>query len=152
MAMTNEASVEIERPIHDVFEYTINNVAEWSHTVVEDVPVNTISGGDVGSTSRCATADRGQRMEFEGTVTKHEPPTASAVELIGDQFNIDVLYPFEDLGGRTRVTQVSVVTPRKFFLRVIFSCFGRMLANASCKVAEQELLSLKAKMENAGDH
>ena len=49
MAMTNEASVEIERSIHDVFDYTINNVAEWSNTVAEDEPIDTISGADVAS-------------------------------------------------------------------------------------------------------
>jgi len=30
-----EASIEIEHPIDEVFEYTINHVAEWCSVVVE---------------------------------------------------------------------------------------------------------------------
>ena len=92
MALTNERSIEIDQPIQHVFEYTNNNVAEWSLTVVEDVPLETMSDGGVGSTFRCVTEERGQRMEFEGVVTRHDPPTASAVNLVGQQFDIDVLY------------------------------------------------------------
>lgn len=34
--MKQQAGVEIERPIDEVFEYTNKRVAEWSLTVVED--------------------------------------------------------------------------------------------------------------------
>jgi len=34
--MKQQASVEIDRPIEEVFQYTNNNVAEWSLTDVED--------------------------------------------------------------------------------------------------------------------
>ena len=34
--MQTTMSVEIDRPINEVFDYTIHNVAEWSIIVVKD--------------------------------------------------------------------------------------------------------------------
>lgn len=34
--MQTTMSVEIDRPINDVFDYTIHNVAEWSIIVMKD--------------------------------------------------------------------------------------------------------------------
>ena len=53
-------------------------------------------------------------MEFDGTVPLNERPTAQTVVMIGKQFDIEGSYTFEDLGGRTRVNLVSVVTPKGF--------------------------------------
>lgn len=147
MALTNERSIEIDQPIQHVFEYTNNNVAEWSLTVVEDVPLETMSDGGVGSTFRCVTEERGQRMEFEGIVTRHDPPTASAVNLVGQQFDIDVLYLFEDLGGRTRVTQVSVVQPKGLLMKLFFTVIGPFMKKSSCEATDRELASLKRHLE-----
>ena len=38
--MQTTLSVEIDRPIDDVFDYTIHNVAEWSIIVVKDAARN----------------------------------------------------------------------------------------------------------------
>jgi len=38
-------------------------------------------------------------MEFDGVVTRHEPPTAHTVVMKGKQFDIEAEYSFEDLGG-----------------------------------------------------
>ena len=80
--MNQQASVEIDRSIDEVFDYTTNRVAEWSLTVVENNVIEEKPGG-VGSTFRCVTEDHGSRMEFEGVVTRHEPPNASAIHLTG---------------------------------------------------------------------
>lgn len=56
--MKQQASVEVERPIDEVFEYTNKRVAEWSLTVVEDEVIEEEPGG-VGSTFRCVTEDHG---------------------------------------------------------------------------------------------
>lgn len=144
--MFNEASVEIDRPIGEVFDYTIHHVPDWSITVVEDVPIDVKPEG-VGSTFRCVTEDRGRRMEFAGVVTRHEPPTVSAVYLTGDCFDIDVVYLFEDLGGSTRVTQQSDVTG-KGMTKVVFFLFGWMMKKSGCDAVDNELLSLKQKLES----
>lgn len=68
----------------------------------------------VGSTFRVTTEEKGRRMEFEGLVTRHEPPTAHAVFMTGSQFDIEAQYLFEDLGGRTRVTRRSEVHGKGF--------------------------------------
>ncbi len=143
--MKQQASVEIDRPIDQVFEYTIEHIAEWSLTVVEDRVIEEKPGG-VGTTSLCITEDHGQRMEFQGVVTQHEPPNVSTVYLTGKSFDIEAEYIFEDLGGRTRVTQHSTVTP-KGFLRVIFFLFGWTMRKSTCKAVEKELANLKRLME-----
>ena len=143
--MKQQASVEIDRPIEEVFEYTNNHVAEWSNTVVEDEVIEEKPEG-VGTTFRCVTEEHGKRMEFQGIVTRREPPYVSAIHLTGPQFDIDAEYVFEDLGGRTRVTQRSSVAP-KGLLKVFFFLFGWMMKKSSCKAAENELLNLKRLLE-----
>lgn len=143
--MKTEASVEIDRPIEQVFEYTNGHVAEWSKVVVEDEMLDEKPEG-VGSTFRCVTEDRGQRMEFQGLVTRYESPTASAVRLTGKQFDIEAEYFFEDLSGRTRVTQRSTVNG-KGFVKLMFVLFGWAMSKSSCRALQEELDSLKSKLE-----
>lgn len=143
--MKQQITVEIDRPIEEVFTYTIDHVAEWSSIVVEDTMIEE-KPGRVGSTFLNITEDHGRRMEFQGTVTRHEPPNISACHLAGDSFDIDVEYVFADLGGRTRLTQHSDVTP-KGLLRVFFFLFGWMMHKSGCKAAENELLNLKRVLE-----
>ena len=143
--METEASVEIDRPIAEVFDYTIHHVTEWSATVVEDEVIEEKPEG-VGTTFRCVTQDRGQRLEFAGVVTRHEPPTLSAIRLTG-KFDLDVTYRFEDLGGsRTRVTQKSVIHARGLFRAFLF-VFGKLIRRSSCDAQTNELESLKRKLE-----
>ena len=73
--MQSSGSIEIDKPIDVVFEYTINHVAEWSTIVVEDEVVEEKNGGGVGTTFRSVTEERGRRMEFAGEVTQYERPT-----------------------------------------------------------------------------
>lgn len=147
--MHTEVSVEIERPIAEVFDFTVNHVAEWSITVVEDEVIEE-KPGSVGTTFRTVTEHSGQQMEFLGVVTWYEPPRASSVFLTGQQFDIEVEYAFEDLGGRTRVTQRSTVTG-KGVLKLIFACFGWMMNTSSCRAAKKELNSLKRRLEHGPD-
>ncbi len=149
--MKQRGSVEIDRPIDEVFHYTNDKVAEWSLTVVEDEVIEE-KPDRVGTTFRCLTEDHGRRMEFQGVVTRHEPPNASAIQLTGQQFDVEAEYLFEDLGGRTRVTQRSTVTP-KGLLKVVFFLFGWMMKKSTCKAVQNELNNLKRLMEEgAGSH
>jgi hypothetical protein len=143
--MQTEMSVEIERPIEEVFDYTVNNVAEWSVIVVEEEIINSTPEG-VGSTFRIVTDDRGQRMEFDGVITRHEPPTGQTVVMKGKQFDIEADYRFDDLGGRTRVTQRSTVKG-KGVVKVMFLLFGWLMRKSSCNALEKELACLKMLIE-----
>lgn len=139
--MQNEASVEIDRPSDEVFRLTNNHVAEWSIVVVENEVLDEKPEG-VGTTFRTVTEDHGKRMEFQGVVTRHDPPHASAIRMTGDAFDIEAEYTFEDISGRTRVTQKSTVTGKGFF-KVFMALFGWLMDKSSCKALEKELDSLK---------
>lgn len=139
--MKSEASVEIDRPIDEVFRLTNEHVAEWSIIVAEDEVIDKKPNG-VGTTFRTVTEERGKRMEFQGVVTKHDPPHVNAVRMTGDMFDIEAEYTFEDLSGRTRVTQKSVVTGKGLF-GAFLKLFGWMMNKSSCKAQGNELQSLK---------
>lgn len=139
--MQNEASIEIDRPIEDVFRLTNEHVAEWSIVVVEDEVIEQTPEG-VGTTFRTVTEDHGKRMVFQGVVTRHDPPYANAARLTGDMFDIDTEFTFEDLSGRTRVTQTADVTGKGFF-RLFMFLFGWMMYRSHCKSSENELECLK---------
>lgn len=140
--MKTQGSVDIDRPIDEVFRLTNEHVPQWSLVVVDEQTIEK-QPGEVGSTFRSITEENGRRMEFNGVVTRYEPPRASAVQLTGPMFDIDVQYDFTDLGGsRTRVTQTSDVTG-KGFLRVFFLLCGWMMRKSSCLALDKELASLK---------
>jgi hypothetical protein len=139
--MQNAGSVEIDRPIDDVFRLTNEHVAEWSIIVVEDEVLDKKPEG-VGTTFRTVTEENGKRMEFQGVVTRHDPPHASAIRLTGEMFDIETEYLFEDLAGRTRVTQRADVAGKGFFKLFMF-LFGWLMNKSHCKATENELHSLK---------
>ena len=139
--MQNQATVDIDRPIEEVFELTNNHVAEWSIIVVKDEVLKE-TPDRVGTTFRTVTEEHGKQMEFHSVVKKYDPPRLSAVLLTGDSFDIDVQYTFDDLGGRTRVTQRSTIHAKGFFKLFLFCC-GWMMRKSSCKSTQNELESLK---------
>ncbi|EMI15706.1 polyketide cyclase/dehydrase, partial [Rhodopirellula maiorica SM1] len=139
--MQNTTSILIDRNIDDVYRLTHQNVAEWSIIVVEDVVIEEKPGG-VGTKFRTVTEDHGKRMEFAGVVTRCEPPHVHAVHLTGTMFDIDAEYVFDDLNGRTRVTQRATVTGKGFF-RWFILLLGWTMKRSHCKSSEQEMQSLK---------
>jgi uncharacterized protein YndB with AHSA1/START domain len=149
--MQSEASVEIDRPIEEVFRLTNEHVAEWSIVVVEEEILDQKPDG-VGTTFRNVTEDHGKRMEFEGVVTQYDPPHFSAVQLTGTMFDIEAEYTFEDLAGRTRVTQRTHVIGKGFIFKSIMFLFGWLMKKSSCKASEKELISLKRFCEEHAGH
>ena len=103
----------------------------------------------VGTTFRTATEDRGRRMEFMGVVTRHDPPNAYAVHMMGDAFDIETEFKFEDFSGRTRVTQRASASGKGFFKLFMF-LFGWLMQKSHCKASEKELASLKRFCEAHG--
>lgn len=146
--MRNEVSVEIDRPIDDVFRLTNNHVAEWS-IVVEDEVLEEQPAG-VGTTFRTVTEDHGKRMEFQGVITRYDPPYASAIRLTNDMLDIETEFTFEDLSGRTRVTQTANVSGKGFYKLLMF-LFGWLMNKSSCKSSEDELNSLKRFCEDRSE-
>jgi hypothetical protein len=139
--MESTCSIEIGRPIEAVFDYTLNKISEWSIVVVED-EVTSDGPVGVGTTFRTVTEERGDRMEFDGKVTKHEPHTTHSVTMKGKSFDLEVDYTFEDLNGSTRITQHSRVNA-KGFLKVFFFLFGWLMKKGGCDAQQKELENLK---------
>lgn len=139
--METTRSIEIDQPIEVVFDYTLSNVSEWSNFVVED-EVTSAGPVEVGTTFHTITEERGKRMEFDGRVTKHEPPTAHSVVMQGKQFSMEVNYTFTEIDNRTQVTQHSQVHAMGF-LKVMFALFGWAMKKSSCDALDKELASLK---------
>ena len=144
--MQNTGSIEIDRPIEEVFRLANEHIAEWSNVVVEDEAIDEKPEG-VGTTFRTVTEESGARLEFQGVVTQHEPPFASAVRLVGEPFDIDTSFRFEDLGGRTRVTQQATVTG-KGYIKLLMFLAGPFVRKSNCKAQNDELESLKRYCEN----
>ncbi len=140
--METAASVIIDRPIEQVFKLTNDHVPEWSIVVVSEEVIEKTPQG-VGTKFRTVTEDYNRTMEFDGTVTKYDPPHASTVELKSDAFDIVAEYTFEEVIDKTRVTQKSVVTGKGFF-KVILWAMGWTMRSSSCKALQKELDSLKS--------
>lgn len=148
--MQTELSVVIDRPIEEVFEVTNDHVTEWSLTCVEEEVLDEKPDG-VGTTFRIVTEERGRRMEFQGVVTRWNPPVAAAVHLVGAHFDVQVLYAFEDLSqqdgsARTRVTQYSEIQGKRLMRPALF-LFGWAMKRTGCRAQEAELASLKRTCE-----
>jgi hypothetical protein len=139
--MQTTTSIEINRPIGEVFDYTIHHVAEWSEIVVKDEVIEEKPEG-VGTTFRVTTEEKGHRMEFDGLVTHHDPPRAHAIYMTGKLFDIEAEYLFENLGSSTRITQHSTVHGKGFF-KVIFFLFGGMMKKSNCDAQQKQFLNLK---------
>ena len=146
--MWTSSSIEIDRPIDEVFDYTMNNVVEWSIMVVEDEVIEETPNG-VGTTFRNVTEENGKRMEFLGRVTRHERPTCEAIHLTGEYFDIEAEYHFEELSSaRTKVTQKSQAHGKGFFGKLmVFTC-GFLMHFMAKKSINSELESLKQHAEN----
>lgn len=144
--MQHQVSIDIDRPIDKVFDYTNANTADWSLTVVSDDVIE--DKGGVGTTFKVVTQDGGRTMDFDGIVTDWQPPTLSAIRLTGKSFDIESRYEFTDLGdGRTRVTQKGKVNP-KGLCKVFFALLGWAFHKAGCKAAVREFASLKRHCED----
>ena len=139
--MRNEVAVEIDRPIDEVFHLTNDRMPEWSIVVVENEVLDETREG-VGTTFRTTTEENGKRMVFEGIVTRHDPPHASAVRLTNAMLDIETEFTFQDLGGRTRVTQTAKVNA-KGFSKLLMFLFGWWVNKANCEGSQNELQSLK---------
>ena len=144
--MKTEASVEIDRPIEEVFDKAFECVPAWSTIVVEAQPIEE-TPEVVGSTFKTITEDRGRRMEFLGIVTEYQRPQRSRVEMVNKAFDLDVLYLFEATATGTRMTQMSEVKP-KGITKVIMALVGLAMRKSSCEAQQKELNGLKAFCES----
>ena len=122
--------------------------ARAMESLVENIDLET-TAEKIGSTFRCVTENEGRRMEFDGVVTRHDPPHLNTTQMTGESFDVEVEYRFEVLADRTRVTEISHITPKGIWL-VIFFLFGWLLKSSSSAAAQEALDNLKVFCEEQG--
>jgi uncharacterized protein YndB with AHSA1/START domain len=146
--MRVEESVEINRPVDEVFEYVANpeNLPEWSGIVLEvhkEDPQRELREGE-----RFTTVAKflGRRFETPMEVTAHEPPRRHSDRSTGGPFEQEYTFLLEEAaGGGTRLTQVGEGEPGGFFRLV-----GPLLEMAGRRQFRADLGNLKDLLEARG--
>jgi uncharacterized membrane protein len=146
--MRVEESVEINRPLQEVFDYAANpeNLPEWSG-LVQEVRKET-QGTLMEEGARYTTLAKflGRRFATPFEVSVHDPPYRHTERSLGGPFAQEYTHTFEEVeGGRTRVTQVSEGEPGGFFRLA-----GPLLERAGRRQFRADLETLKDLLEAEG--
>ncbi len=143
--MRVEESVEINRPVEEVFSYVANpeNLPEWSSIVLE---VRKESQGEPKGGDHFTSVGKflGRRFETSFEVVSYEPPRRSSHRSTGGPFEQEWTRTFEETaGGGTRLTQVAEGEPGRFFRLA-----GPMLEMAGRRQFRADLSTLKDLLES----
>jgi uncharacterized protein YndB with AHSA1/START domain len=142
--MRIEESVQINRPLNEVYEYVANpeNLPEWSGIVQE---VHKEAQGELREGARYTTVAKflGRRFETPMQVTSHEPPRRHSDRSTGGPFEQEYTFVLEETaGGGTRLTEVAEGEPGGFFRLV-----GPLLEMAGRRQFRTDLANLKDLLE-----
>lgn len=113
----------------------------WLPNIVENEAL-TETDNKVGSTWRQVYEENGRRMEMFGTTTRYEPFTRTSCEITGPMFDLDIDYLLEDLGGKTRLTQNSVVK-MKGLMKIFGFLMRPIMKKSQDKQADDSFSRLK---------
>jgi uncharacterized membrane protein len=144
--MRVEESVEINRPLQEVFDYAANpqNLPEWSGLVQEVRPQTQGSLSEEGARYTTVAKFLGRRFETPFEVSVHDPPRRHTDRSTGGPFPQEYTHIFEEVeGGRTRLTQVSEGEPPGGFFRLA----GPLLERAGSRQFKADLETLKDLLE-----
>ncbi len=142
-----EESVEINRPLEEVFNYVANreNLPEWS-TLVQEVQKETQGALEEGARFTTVAKFLGRRFETPYEVVVHDPPRRHTDRSRGGPFEQEYTHIFEEAaGGGTRLTQVSDAEPGGFF-----KLAGPLLERAGRRQFRADLENLKDIQEAQG--
>jgi len=143
MAIREELSVVIERPVEEVFAFATdpNKDALWQSTTLD---TEQTSGGavDVGTTLRSTAKFLGRRIETTMEVTENEPPRRQCVRVTSGPIPGSGCYLFEPAEGGTRFTQ-------KFDAEVggFFKLAEPLVARAIRRQIDADMATLKDLLE-----
>ena len=142
--MRSEESVEIDRPLEEVFAYVANpeNLPEWTNLVLD---VRKDAEGQLQKGDRFSVVAKflGRSFETPFEVSAHEPPRQHSDRSTGGPFEQEFIYTFEQTeGGGTRLTQVVETEPGGFFKLV-----GPLLERAGSRQLKADLQILKDLLE-----
>ena len=144
--MRIEESVQINRPLKEVYEYVANpeNLPEWTGTVIEtrkDTPGPLLEGSTFTSVAKFL----GRRVESPFEVTAHESPRLHSHKSTGGPLPVEWTLTFEEVAGGTRYTQVAEGEPGGFFGLV-----GPLLERVGRRQLSTDLENLKDLLEARG--
>ena len=112
----NENSVEINKPIEEVFEYVTNidNLPLWAGPVTEAKQTSEGPVG-VGTTQTQVAQLLGRRIESSLEVTEYEPNKKFTTKSTSGPIPIEVHYNFEPVAEGTRLETVGILDAGGFF-------------------------------------
>ena len=144
--MRVEESVDINRPIGEVYDYVANleNLPEWAGTAIEvrkDTPGPLVEG----TTFTAVGKFLGRRIETPFEVTAHEHNRRHSHKSTGGPFPTEWILTFEEVAGGTRVTEVAAGEPGGFF-----KLAGPLLERAVRRQFRTDLENLKDLLEAQG--
>jgi uncharacterized membrane protein len=145
--MRIEESVEIDRPVEDVFSYatTLENFPEWVGNVIE---VRKDAPGPLREGERFTAQQKllGRRFESPFEVIAYEPNQRYAHRSTGGPVPVTMNFTYEPVSSeRTRITQRNEGEPGGFFGLV-----GPLLERAFRRQTRTNLENLKDLLEARG--
>jgi uncharacterized membrane protein len=147
MAIRQEHTVVIDRPVEEVFAFTTdpNKDALWQSTTLETE--QTSEGAvDVGTTLRSTAKFLGRRIETTMEVTENEPPRRQCVRVTSGPIPGVGCYLFEsDEGGSTHFTQTF-----EFEVGGFFKLAEPLVGRAIRRQTEADMATLKDMLEAGG--
>jgi carbon monoxide dehydrogenase subunit G len=143
-AGSNEAEVEIARPVSQVFPWLIEpeKLTQWIEGLVESTPL-TADGVRIGARSREVIMEGGQRYEMESEITGFEPNRHLRVKVTSTGFDVDGRYDLLEQNGNTRLNYVGVAYYKMWFARLM----EPVVTPAAQKHLEKNLAKLKRLVE-----
>ena len=144
--MRIQESVQINRPLDEVYEYVANpeNLPEWTGTVIE---TRKDTSGPLleGSTFTTVGKFLGRRIESPFEVTAHEFPRRHSHKSTGGPLPTEWTLTFEEVAGGTRYTQVAEGEPGG-----LFGLVGPLLERVGRRQLRTDLENLKDLLEARG--
>jgi uncharacterized membrane protein len=145
--MHAEESVEINRPVAEVFSYAAEpqNLPEWTSLVQE---VQKEGQGQLKEGDRFTAIAKflGRSFETPFEVSVHQPPRRHSDKSVGGPFDQEYTYTFEETaGGGTHLTYVVEGEPGGFF-----KLAGPLLEAAGRRQFRADLGTLKDLLEAQG--
>jgi len=115
-----EASVVINRPVEEVFEFVTNpkNDVLWQSGVLESEQTSEGPMG-VGTMVRSVSQSLGRRMESLSEITEYEPNTKIKYKVTSGPMTGEPSCTFEPVEGGTRLTFVGEGEIGGFFKRLV---------------------------------
>jgi uncharacterized protein YndB with AHSA1/START domain len=145
--MQASATIDIDRPIEDVFEYVSDpyNMEAWV-TGVSGVTLVDADPSRVGARFESDYTYGGRTVRMAYEVTASDPPERYATRGEGP-------YPFageltlEPTSGGTRVTNTVGAASDGRFTSVTFTLFGPVIRRLMARRLREELVSLRSELE-----